>query len=136
MAFGGLKKDKDRNDLITYVLPFTPRNLIKQRADHHPTASSRSRLLKFRHDRGLGVVVLLPPKSTPQSTRGLGSLSGRLRGRGEELSVFATTTTTLFALDGAALVKHNHYYLYHRRGTTTILQLDYSVLGATRPDER
>lgn len=21
MAFGGLKKDKDRNDLITYVLP-------------------------------------------------------------------------------------------------------------------
>ncbi len=31
MAFGGLKKDKDRNDLITYVALFSPT----------PTARSR-----------------------------------------------------------------------------------------------
>ena len=28
MAFGGLKKDKDRNDLITYVGPITPTHFL------------------------------------------------------------------------------------------------------------
>lgn len=60
MAFGGLKKEKDRNDLIAYVFPLNEseiRPLCATSRGHNwnspantSTATSRSRLLKQQTD--------------------------------------------------------------------------------------
>ncbi len=72
MAFGGLKKDKDRNDLITYdslpPKPHTPTTVLTQILPQLPQGEDRINSGRFR---GLGVVVLFTTKkqkTNPQST--------------------------------------------------------------------
>ncbi|KAH6640785.1 cytochrome c-like domain-containing protein, partial [Chaetomium tenue] len=50
MAFGGLKKEKDRNDLIAYVLLFYP-GYFPQHTDVYLAATSRIRRNRSRNNR-------------------------------------------------------------------------------------
>jgi hypothetical protein len=125
MAFGGLKKDKDRNDLITYAcLPFLLHN--EQRLTLAPQLPQGVDRINFGiTEAHASLYYYLPTKfsshhkrANPPRRRGVGKLVAvavAIARRGE-LSVFATT---FFALDGAALVQHSqstpyYYYLYHR----------------------
>ncbi len=64
MAFGGLKKDKDRNDLITYdaLHPtlLSPITALTQILSQLPQGEDRMNSARFR---GLGVVVLFTTKN-------------------------------------------------------------------------
>ena len=144
MAFGGLKKDKDRNDLITYDslppnLTPLPTMVLTQILPQLPQGEDR---INLGRSRDLGVVVLCTTKkqkTNPQFTEGgcrLLPVDGRFRGGERSLSVFATT---FFALDGAAL--YSTTIVYHRPGgggrrRLYYYYLDYRVLvGAARRDE-
>ena len=120
MAFGGLKKEKDRNDLITYVAPMVGRSLTM----HVLTSSQLPQggyCLNCGVIRSLGVCCIITNRKWP-------------RGRAEFLDASCSPPYHCFALDGEAecckgLQAHHAYHDKH---------LYYCTIDAdfTRRDER
>jgi hypothetical protein len=129
MAFGGLKKDKDRNDLIAYVLPFSSTN-FPQKPNACLAATSRTR--RSPNKRGSRRCITIHANSSQKSQPPPpGGFAGCGCEGDRELIRFCHGLFCIRRGGSCTALTAIYYfsYLYHR-GTTTLPLDEMSLAGA------